>query len=94
MLSPPPPPEPSFEDFQDDLERRSSSLGDIPHLPLIKNWRDGDFSLRSVIGSSLDGVNIRDWSLKLLQRYRFVIGTIHFMGLMAFMFLSYGTIHR
>jgi len=43
-----------------------------PHLPLVDNWQKGDFSIAGVLGSSK--VNIREWTMQLLQRYRFVIG--------------------
>lgn len=47
---------------------------DIPHLPLVDDWTQADFSLRAVMGLS-DEINVRTWTLRLLQRYRFVIGT-------------------
>lgn len=47
--------------------------GEVPHLPLVEHWEDGEFSLREVMGASRD-VGVRDWTLNLLQRYRFVIG--------------------
>lgn len=49
------------------------SEGDVPHLPLVSHWLDGKYALREVMGSARD-VRIRDWTLRLLQRYRFVIG--------------------
>ncbi|KAI0700068.1 hypothetical protein BC835DRAFT_478460 [Cytidiella melzeri] len=45
----------------------------IPHLPLVNKWEDGQFALRDVVGFS-QNTNVRDWTLRLLQRYRFVIG--------------------
>ena len=48
---------------------------EVPHLPLNDNWQDADFDIRTVIHSAGREVNIRDWTLKLLQRYRFVVGT-------------------
>ncbi|KAI0345638.1 hypothetical protein BDW22DRAFT_1481867 [Trametopsis cervina] len=42
---------------------------DVPHLSLEPKWQDADFSLRAVI--TTPGANIREWTLKLLQRYRF-----------------------
>jgi len=56
-----------------------SSVGP-PHLPLVSNFHDGDFSLRRVVGpwaetsASEGGVSVREWTLQLLQRYRFVVG--------------------
>ncbi|KAG8731846.1 hypothetical protein FRC11_001963, partial [Ceratobasidium sp. 423] len=46
--------------------------GTIPHLPLVSDYRTGDFSLKAVVGDSTD--DIRLWTVKMLQRYRFVIG--------------------
>ncbi|OJT14234.1 3-O-alpha-D-mannopyranosyl-alpha-D-mannopyranose xylosylphosphotransferase [Trametes pubescens] len=47
--------------------------GFIPHLPLVDDWHDGKFALRDVLKEA-HTTNIRDWSLMLLQRYRYVIG--------------------
>lgn len=52
---------------EDDGER-------VPHLSLEQRWEDGEFSMRSVLGASSRDVNVRDWTLRLLERYRFVIG--------------------
>ncbi|CAE6520913.1 unnamed protein product [Rhizoctonia solani] len=46
--------------------------GTIPHLPLVSDYRSGDFSLKAVVGDSTD--DIRFWTVKMLQRYRFVLG--------------------
>ena len=46
----------------------------IPHLPLTPRWEDGAFSLRAVLGASPSDTNVRAWTLRLLERYRFVIG--------------------
>ncbi|KAI0952888.1 hypothetical protein AcW1_007251 [Taiwanofungus camphoratus] len=51
----------------------SGSEKDIPHLPLVDDWQNGDFSLGGVMGST-QLLNIREWTLQLLQRYRYVIG--------------------
>ncbi|KAL7279706.1 hypothetical protein ACG7TL_006113 [Trametes sanguinea] len=45
----------------------------IPHLPLVKDWRDGQFALRDVMRNA-DTTNVRDYTLMVLQRYRYVIG--------------------
>lgn len=45
----------------------------IPHLPLVPDWADGDFSLRGVLDTSRD-TSVRTWSMELMQRYRYVIG--------------------
>ncbi|KAJ1309903.1 hypothetical protein OPQ81_006664 [Rhizoctonia solani] len=44
----------------------------IPHLPLVSDYRTGDFSLKAVVSDST--TNVRFWAVKMLQRYRFVIG--------------------
>jgi len=46
---------------------------EVPHLPLVSNWREGKFSLQSVLPSQ-GNINIRAWTLRMLERYRFVIG--------------------
>jgi len=46
---------------------------DVPHLPLVQRWQDGDFSLRSVMRITGER-NVRMWTMQLLQRYRYVIG--------------------
>ena len=48
-----------------------------PHLPLGKDWQTIDFSLRAILGSGTwgSGVDIREFSQRLLERYRYVIGT-------------------
>ncbi|CCM03068.1 uncharacterized protein FIBRA_05188 [Fibroporia radiculosa] len=48
-------------------------LDDIPHLPLVERWQDGDFSLGAVMGTASER-NLRAWILQLLQRYRYVMG--------------------
>ncbi|KZT09088.1 uncharacterized protein LAESUDRAFT_537492 [Laetiporus sulphureus 93-53] len=48
-------------------------IDDEPHLPLVHDWHDGDFSLRAVVGTTHE-VNVRHWILQLMQRYRYVIG--------------------
>ncbi|KAI0823219.1 hypothetical protein BC628DRAFT_1325337 [Trametes gibbosa] len=50
-----------------------SPEGYIPHLPLVKDWHEGRFALRDVMKEA-HTMNIREWSLMLLQRYRYVIG--------------------
>ncbi|GJE97686.1 hypothetical protein PsYK624_139070 [Phanerochaete sordida] len=46
----------------------------IPHLPLAPRWEDAQFSLQAVLGPSPRDINVREWTLRLLERYRFVIG--------------------
>ena len=55
---------------QEDL---SFDDDEVPHLPLTPQWQDAHFSLLSVMGASRE-LNVRAWTLRLLQRYRFVIG--------------------
>ncbi|KAI0741527.1 hypothetical protein C8Q80DRAFT_1273944 [Daedaleopsis nitida] len=45
----------------------------IPHLPLIEDWHDGQFSLSEVMKYASEA-SVREWSMRLLQRYRYVIG--------------------
>ncbi|KAG8710670.1 hypothetical protein FRC08_016864 [Ceratobasidium sp. 394] len=44
----------------------------VPHLPLVSDYQTGDFSLRGVLGDST--TDVREWTVRMLQRYRFVIG--------------------
>ncbi|KAG8686910.1 hypothetical protein FRC09_013844, partial [Ceratobasidium sp. 395] len=44
----------------------------VPHLPLVSDYQTGDFSLRSVLGDSV--TDVREWTVRMLQRYRFVLG--------------------
>ena len=66
-----PSPERALPLAQEDL---SYDDNEVPHLPLTPRWEDGQFSLLSVMGASRE-LNVRAWTLRLLQRYRFVIGT-------------------
>ncbi|OSD02439.1 hypothetical protein PYCCODRAFT_1467800 [Trametes coccinea BRFM310] len=45
----------------------------IPHLPLVKDWHDGQFALRDVMQDA-HTTSVRDYALMVLQRYRYVIG--------------------
>ena len=47
---------------------------EVPHLPLVERWSDGGFSLQDVMAST-SHTSVRGFTLQLLQRYRFVIGT-------------------
>lgn len=62
----------------------SSHPEDVPHLSLEERWEDGQFSVRSVLATSSRDTNVRDWTLRLLERYRFVIGeflrSLHYVG--------------
>jgi len=44
-----------------------------PHLPLSKTVKAASFSLKRVF-SSTNTVRVRDWVLRAMERYRFVIG--------------------
>ncbi len=46
---------------------------EVPHLPLEERWDDAEFNVFSVMGASRE-TNVRAWTLRLLQRYRFVVG--------------------
>ncbi|KZT64246.1 hypothetical protein DAEQUDRAFT_732853 [Daedalea quercina L-15889] len=48
--------------------------GYIPHLPLVSRYQDGDFSLRSVMGATGER-DVRTWTMQVLQRYRYVVGS-------------------
>ena len=50
-----------------------ADTNEVPHLPLVDRWADGQFALADVVSSAAP-VNVRDWTLRMLQRYRFVIG--------------------
>lgn len=65
-----PSPERELPLAQEDL---SYDDNEVPHLPLTPRWEDAQFSLLSVMGASRE-LNVRAWTLRLLQRYRFVIG--------------------
>ncbi|THH02656.1 hypothetical protein EW026_g250 [Hermanssonia centrifuga] len=45
---------------------------EVPHLPLEERWEDAEFNVFSVMGASRE-TNVRAWTLRLLQRYRFVV---------------------
>lgn len=45
----------------------------VAHLPPVKSWAQGNFSLQAVL-DPYGKVNVRAWTLRLLERYRFVLG--------------------
>ena len=51
----------------------------VPHLPLVRHWAAGDYTLQGVL-APYGGVNVRAWTLRLLERYRFVIGECRCRG--------------
>ena len=51
----------------------SADANVVPHLPLVDDWQSGRFALRDVMRFAPDS-SIREWSMRLMQRYRYVIG--------------------
>ncbi|KAG8988378.1 Xanthine phosphoribosyltransferase 1, partial [Tulasnella sp. 427] len=50
----------------------SSAAGkQVPRLPLSKDWESVDFSLGAVANTEL---SVRDWVVRALHRYRFILG--------------------
>lgn len=51
-----------------------------PHLPLVKDWHDGDFTLAGSLGPwstrAPNDLNVREWTMKMLMRYRFSLGKL------------------
>lgn len=54
-------------------DRSPEYVDPTPHLPLSDRWEDGEFALAEVLRGTTD-TNVRAWTLRLLDRYRFVIG--------------------
>lgn len=52
-----------------------ASTGPTPEtLPLVPHWSEGSFSLRGVLHqSTTDSVDVRSWTLHMLNRYRYVL---------------------
>ncbi|KAF8588238.1 hypothetical protein K439DRAFT_1613668 [Ramaria rubella] len=71
----------SDDDEDPDKEDTEPEAPLIPHLPLVKNWVGGNFSLQAVL-DQYGPVNVREWTLRLLERYRFVIGDTNIIFLM------------
>lgn len=65
------------EDDGEDMAEDDSDQSTLPvaHLPLVKSWAEGNFSLHAVL-DPYGVVNVRAWTLRLLERYRFVIGAL------------------
>lgn len=72
-----PPPERVFRTDALEYEETFSDLPP-PHLPLVKDWHNGDFSLKGVLHEwslrSNQGINVRRWIMEMLMRYRFSLG--------------------
>jgi 3-O-alpha-D-mannopyranosyl-alpha-D-mannopyranose xylosylphosphotransferase len=51
----------------------------VPHLPLTPTWQEANFSLSSLFpswnGLSDEGVDIQSWTVDLLGRYRYSLGS-------------------
>jgi hypothetical protein len=45
-----------------------------PYLPTTPKWEEADFTLKNLIHHE-NVTSVRRWVLRLLERYRFVIGT-------------------
>jgi 3-O-alpha-D-mannopyranosyl-alpha-D-mannopyranose xylosylphosphotransferase len=48
-----------------------------PHLPLTATWQDSDFSLDNVMSTTAlpnEAVNLREYCMKLLSRYKYLSG--------------------
>ncbi|KZT67094.1 hypothetical protein DAEQUDRAFT_729508 [Daedalea quercina L-15889] len=56
----------------------SDADADVPHLPLVDDWQKGDFSLAAVMAHSRE-TNVRRWTLQLLHRYRYILGSTPMM---------------
>ncbi|KAG8885296.1 hypothetical protein FRB98_001881 [Tulasnella sp. 332] len=54
----------------------ASSDAAAPRLPLTSLWNETDFSLRVVLPSSGSSgpINVREWAVRAIHRYRFVLG--------------------
>ncbi|KAF8327155.1 uncharacterized protein EI90DRAFT_3156249 [Cantharellus anzutake] len=72
-----PPTNRTFETSRIILSDGDQRTSHVPMLPLTKRWNICDYSLENVLApyaSSQEHINIRQWILRLLLRYRFVIG--------------------
>ncbi|KZT11759.1 uncharacterized protein LAESUDRAFT_754314 [Laetiporus sulphureus 93-53] len=52
----------------------SEDAAEISYLPLVERWEDGAFALRDAMQVGGER-NVRAWTEKLLERYRYVIGS-------------------
>ncbi|KAI0323660.1 hypothetical protein GY45DRAFT_553660 [Cubamyces sp. BRFM 1775] len=55
------------------LDGDMEPAGFVPHLPLVKNYRNANFAVQEVMKNA-HTTSVREWSLMVLQRYRYVIG--------------------
>lgn len=51
-----------------------TTFDEPPHLPIVANHFDGDFSVKAVVPHNGD---LRAFSVQLIHRYRYVIGRIY-----------------
>ncbi|KAH9917959.1 uncharacterized protein B0H18DRAFT_883279 [Fomitopsis serialis] len=68
-----PAPERQLADLSAKIPGFAEPSDTMPHLPLVPRFEDGDFSLRGVMGTAGER-NVRAWTLRVLQRYRYVVG--------------------
>ena len=65
-----------------DASTSRPHIYDVPHLPLTPTWEEADFTLETLFPSWTDlpaeGVDLLDWTLRLLGRYRYTMGENRF----------------
>lgn len=65
--------------LKEDAESSSAEIYTTPHLPLTPTWEEANFSLPSLFPPSAllptQGLDLQDWCLRLLGRYRYVMAT-------------------
>ncbi|TBU22887.1 hypothetical protein BD311DRAFT_675085 [Dichomitus squalens] len=66
-------PHPDRHSPPSDTEPSADGSYTLPHLPLVADWHEGQFALRDVMKYAPD-TSIRQWSERIMQRYRYVIG--------------------
>ena len=64
-------------------KEREYRVSDVPMLPMTMRWWLTDFSVHSVVAPYTDAnraapIDVRQWVMEALQRYRFVIGEMPF----------------
>lgn len=71
--------------FEPEVRDRGEWEREEPMLPLVPDWKEGNFSLAAVIrpgqdiwegekGRSSNKVNLREYCVKLLSRYTYSVG--------------------
>ncbi|KAF2165854.1 hypothetical protein M409DRAFT_66840 [Zasmidium cellare ATCC 36951] len=63
-------------EHNDDVDSTwfSDTQSEPPHLPLTSDWRTTDFSLSQAVPKE-PGMTLRAWSIRLIQRYSYVLGS-------------------